>query len=214
VPVTVFATTLIVKRVALRASDRTLIWIAACVRPREYLRLDLRATPAARRGHCTTSRWWIFLAAVRTERSRHPRARVGRCAEPRRQRHVHPRHSSGARSLGPRQMPPEDSLLSRLSERDRRDSEITSRTLVGFVPFALPVSWRGVREIRNPRSMGSSAPHLRAPRAGTVCTGGSRIPVSWYTRPYLIAIEPFRRILYPALLRRIRRAWLALTEPD
>jgi hypothetical protein len=32
-------------------------------------------------------------------------------------------------------------------------------------------------------------------------------PVSWLTRPYLIAIEPFRRILYPAMLRRIRRAW-------
>jgi uncharacterized protein DUF2867 len=34
------------------------------------------------------------------------------------------------------------------------------------------------------------------------------IPVSWLTRPYLIAIEPFRRILYPAMLRRVRRAWL------
>jgi hypothetical protein len=30
------------------------------------------------------------------------------------------------------------------------------------------------------------------------------------SRPYLIAVEPFRRfILYPAMLRRIRRAWLA-----
>ena len=28
--------------------------------------------------------------------------------------------------------------------------------------------------------------------------------------PYLVAIEPFRRfILYPAMFRRIRRAWLA-----
>lgn len=37
------------------------------------------------------------------------------------------------------------------------------------------------------------------------------LPVSWLTRPYLIAIEPFRRfILYPAMLRRIRRAWLAV----
>jgi hypothetical protein len=32
--------------------------------------------------------------------------------------------------------------------------------------------------------------------------------VSWLTRPYLVAIEPFRCILYPAMLRRIRRAWL------
>jgi len=36
------------------------------------------------------------------------------------------------------------------------------------------------------------------------------LPVSWLTRPYLIAIEPFRRfILNPAMLRRIQRAWLA-----
>jgi hypothetical protein len=34
-------------------------------------------------------------------------------------------------------------------------------------------------------------------------------PVSWLTRPYLMAIEPFRRILYPAMIRRIRRAWAA-----
>jgi hypothetical protein len=36
------------------------------------------------------------------------------------------------------------------------------------------------------------------------------LPVSWLTRPYLIVIEPFRRyILYPAMLRPIRRAWFA-----
>ena len=38
---------------------------------------------------------------------------------------------------------PEDSLLSRLSERDRRDSEITPGTPVGFVPFAVPIPRRG-----------------------------------------------------------------------
>ncbi|MFL5530024.1 MAG: DUF2867 domain-containing protein, partial [Gemmatimonadaceae bacterium] len=33
--------------------------------------------------------------------------------------------------------------------------------------------------------------------------------VSWVSRPYLIMIEPFRRfLLYPAMFRRIRRAWL------
>ena len=42
------------------------------------------------------------------------------------------------------QMRPEDSLLSRLSERDRRDSEITPRHSRWFIPFALPVSRRGV----------------------------------------------------------------------
>jgi hypothetical protein len=42
------------------------------------------------------------------------------------------------------QMRPEDSLLSRLSERDRRDSEIPPGTRVGsFVPFAVPIYRRG-----------------------------------------------------------------------
>jgi hypothetical protein len=33
--------------------------------------------------------------------------------------------------------------------------------------------------------------------------------VSWLTRPYLLVIEPFRWILYPAMLRRIRRNWIS-----
>ena len=33
-------------------------------------------------------------------------------------------------------------------------------------------------------------------------------PVSWLTRPYMAAIEPFRRfIVYPAMMRRIRAEW-------
>jgi len=81
---------------------------------------------------------------------------------------------------------PEDSLLGRLSERDRRDSENPPRHSRWLVPFAVSVSRRGAdRDLECHR-------------------------VSWLTRPYLIAIEPFRRfILYPAMLRRIRRAWLA-----
>jgi hypothetical protein len=39
-------------------------------------------------------------------------------------------------------------------------------------------------------------------------------PVSWITRPYLLLIEPFRRILYPAILRRVRRGWIAAYPPD
>src|SRR5437016_11819257 len=40
------------------------------------------------------------------------------------------------------QMRPEDSLLSRLSERDRRDPEIAPRHARWLVPFAVPVSPR------------------------------------------------------------------------
>ncbi len=39
-------------------------------------------------------------------------------------------------------------------------------------------------------------------------------PMSWFTRWYLAAIEPFRRFLvYPSMLRRIRAAWIARYSP-
>jgi Protein of unknown function (DUF2867) len=43
-------------------------------------------------------------------------------------------------------------------------------------------------------------------------------PVSWFTPIYMAAIEPFRRVIvYPALMRRLRRRWSAVyreaTEP-
>jgi uncharacterized protein DUF2867 len=109
-----------------------------------------------------------------------------------------------------RRIRPEESLLQRLTERDRRDSEVTPGTFDG--PFLLLYQFR--RELL--------AETLNATVHGFICTAlarnatGYRLywgvyvrPVSWFTRPYLIAIEPFRRILYPAMLRRIRRAWVA-----
>ena len=108
------------------------------------------------------------------------------------------------------QMRPEDSLLSRLSARDRRESEIAPGTPVYSFLMLYQFPGEALREIRN------AAVH------GWICTALARtesgyrlywaiyvLPVSWLTRPYLIAIEPFRRILYPAMLRRIRRAWVA-----
>jgi hypothetical protein len=108
-------------------------------------------------------------------------------------------------------MPVEASLLSQLSERDRRDSQIVPGTPQGpfLVLYQFPTET--LREIRN------------ATVHGWVCLALARIatgyrlyfavyvlPVSWITRPYLIAIEPFRRFMvYPAMLRRIRRAWSA-----
>jgi hypothetical protein len=109
------------------------------------------------------------------------------------------------------QMRAEDSLVSRLSERDRRDSEIAPGTPVG--PFHLVYQFHdeALSEIRNATVQGYVCVVL------TPIPGGYRLywavyvrPVSWISRPYLIMIEPFRRfILYPAMLRRIRRAWMA-----
>ncbi len=109
------------------------------------------------------------------------------------------------------QMRPEESLLSRLSERDRRASEITPGTPVG--PFLLLYQFpdEALIETRNATVHGYVCSALARTATGyRLYWGVYVLPVSWLTRPYLIAIEPFRRfIVYPAMLRRIRRAWLA-----
>jgi hypothetical protein len=108
-------------------------------------------------------------------------------------------------------MRPEDSLVSRLSERDRHESEIVPGTPDGAFRLLYRFRDEQLSETRNATVQGYICLAL-AP----VVTGYRLywavyvLPVSWLTRPYLIAIEPFRRfILYPAMLRRIRRAWLA-----
>jgi len=102
------------------------------------------------------------------------------------------------------------SLAGSLTERDRSESEVPAGTPDGQFNVLYRFRNEQLSEIRN------------ATVQGYVCTAliptanGYRLflavyvlPVSWLTRPYLIAIEPFRRfLLYPAMLRRTRRAWL------
>jgi hypothetical protein len=107
------------------------------------------------------------------------------------------------------QMRPEHSLLSRLSERDRRDSEIAPGTPIG--PFRMLYQFPGesLSEVRNATVQGYICVALTPVATGyRLYWAVYVLPVSWLTRPYLLAIEPFRRILYPVLLRRIRRAWI------
>jgi len=108
-------------------------------------------------------------------------------------------------------MNPEDSLLSRLSERDRRDSEIVPGTPDG--PFLVLYQFprETLREIRNATVHGWVSVALVPIASGyRLYWAVYVLPVSWLTRPYLMLIEPFRRfLLYPAMLRRIRRAWIA-----
>jgi len=106
-------------------------------------------------------------------------------------------------------MRPEDSFLERVSERDRRDSEIAPGTLDGHFWVLYQFPGEALRETRNRTVHGFICTALVS------CPNGYRLywgvyvrRVSWLTRPYLVAIEPFRRVLYPAMLRRIRRAWL------
>lgn len=107
-------------------------------------------------------------------------------------------------------MRPEESLLSRLSERDLRTSEITPGSPVGQFLLLYQFPEEALTEIRNATVHGYVCTALKRTATGYRFYWAVYVlPVSWLTRPYLIAIEPFRRILYPAMLRRIWRAWLA-----
>jgi len=109
-----------------------------------------------------------------------------------------------------RRIRPEESLLRRLSDGDWRKSEVPPGTPDGefLVLYRFPAE--ELREI------------LNATVHGFICTALVSTPtdyrlywsvyvrhVSWLTRPYLLVIEPFRGILYPAMLRRIRRNWIS-----
>jgi hypothetical protein len=107
-------------------------------------------------------------------------------------------------------MRPEDSLVSRLSEQDRRDSEVVPGTADGAFRLVYRFRDEQLSETRNATVQGYICAALAHAATGyRLYWAVYVLPVSWLTRPYLIAIEPFRRILYPAMLRRIRRAWLA-----
>jgi hypothetical protein len=109
------------------------------------------------------------------------------------------------------QMRTEDSLLSRLSQRDRRDSEIVPGTRLGAFLLLYQFPNEALMETRNATVHGYVCTALAQTTVGyRLYWGVYVLPASWITRPYLTAIEPFRRfILYPAMLHRIRRAWLA-----
>jgi hypothetical protein len=105
---------------------------------------------------------------------------------------------------------PEASLLSRLSEADRRESAIVPGTAEGSFLLLYQFANEALAEVLNATVHGYVCTALVRTATGyRLYLGVYVIPVSWITRPYLLAIEPFRRILYPAMLRRIRRAWLA-----
>jgi hypothetical protein len=104
-----------------------------------------------------------------------------------------------------------DSLLSRLSDTDRRDSEIAPGTPDGTFQVLYRFPQEQLSETRNATVQGYVCVALARTSVGyRLYWAVYVLPVSWVTRPYLIAIEPFRRfLLYPAMLKRIRDAWLA-----
>jgi len=110
-------------------------------------------------------------------------------------------------------MRPKDSFLERLSQRDRCDSEITPGTLDGHFWVLYQFPGEALRETRNKTVHGFICTALVSSPNGYILYWGVYVRrASWLTRPYLVAIEPFRLVLYPAMLRRIRSAWIAAYE--
>ena len=106
----------------------------------------------------------------------------------------------------------EDSLASHLSVEDRRDSEIAPGTPDDSFLILYQFPGEALSETRNATVHGFVCVALTRTATGyRLYWAVYVLPVSWLTRPYLIAIEPLRRfMLYPAMLGRIRRAWLAV----
>jgi Protein of unknown function (DUF2867) len=93
-------------------------------------------------------------------------------------------------------MRPEDSFLERLSERDRRDSEITPGTLDGHFWVLYQFPGEALRETRNRTVHGFICTALvSSPNGYRLYWGVYVRRVSWLTRPYLVAIEPDARIV-------------------
>jgi hypothetical protein len=109
------------------------------------------------------------------------------------------------------EMPREDSLVSRLTARDRERSERVPGTRDG--PFRLVYQFadESLSEIRNATVQGYVCVALAPIETGYRLYWAVYVRrVSWISGPYLALIEPFRRfVLYPTMLRRIRRAWVA-----
>lgn len=104
----------------------------------------------------------------------------------------------------------EDSLLSSLSASDRLESEIVPGTPDGAFLILYQFARESLSETRNATVRGWISLALTPTDSGyRLYFAVYVLPVSWLTRPYLMMIEPFRRVLYPAMLRRIRRAWMA-----
>jgi hypothetical protein len=107
------------------------------------------------------------------------------------------------------------SFRARLSEADRRQSIVAPGTLDG--PFAVLYvhAMEAVSEIRNATVHGFLVWALEPTPDGYQLFWAIHVlPVSVWTKPYLVLIDPFRRwLVYPALLRRIHESWTQEFKP-
>ena len=108
--------------------------------------------------------------------------------------------------------PPEPkawSFLARLSETDRRQSIVEPGTMDGPFTVLYVHAMEAVSEIRNATVHGFLVWALEPTSTGYQLFWAIHVlPVSVWTRPYMMLIDPFRRwLVYPVLLRRIHETW-------
>ncbi len=104
---------------------------------------------------------------------------------------------------------PETSSLQRLSSDITRRSALPPGALDGPFCILYVLERESLAEVRNATVHAFLASVLTEPSCGYRLYWAVYVqPVSWLTPLYMALIEPFRRyIVYPAILRRIRRAW-------
>jgi hypothetical protein len=115
--------------------------------------------------------------------------------------------------------PPEPeawSYLARLTDTDRRQSIVEPGTMDGPFTILYAHPMEAVSEIRNATVHGFLVWALEPTSAGYQLFWAIHVlPVSFWTRPYLALIDPFRRwLVYPALLRRIHESWARQFQSD
>lgn len=111
----------------------------------------------------------------------------------------------------PRHDPPQTSYLSRVPAALRTRSMVQPGTTEGGFRLLYLVEQESLAEIRNATVHAFLCAVLREHAGGYRLYWAVYVkPLSWLTPVYMALIEPFRRfIVYPAMLGRIRRAWIA-----
>jgi hypothetical protein len=103
------------------------------------------------------------------------------------------------------------SYIQRLPEELRARSSVVPGTPEGMFITVYRLDREALAEIRNATAHAFLCTALQPRDDGYRLYWAVYVkPVSWFTPIYMTVIEPFRRfIVYPAILRRIRRAWVA-----
>ena len=109
-----------------------------------------------------------------------------------------------------------ESYVHRLPEELRARSQIAPGTPEGMFVTVYRLDRETLLEVRNATVHGFLCSVLQPRGDGYRLYWAVYVkPVSWLTPVYMAVIEPFRRFLvYPAVLRRIQRAWAAAYHAD